>query len=62
MLRKAEAEYWINLSENANSPGDFWKITNCILKKSKINKCGLIQDNNGNVITQVSYDAVTNAI
>ena len=51
MIRKAEAAYWINLFENANSPGDFWKVTNRILKKSKIKKCGPIQDNNGNIIT-----------
>ena len=51
MLRKAEAAYWINFFENANSPGDFWKVTNRILKKSKIKKCGPIQDNNGNIIT-----------
>ncbi|PFX12331.1 hypothetical protein AWC38_SpisGene23732 [Stylophora pistillata] len=38
MLRKAEAAYWLNLFENANSPGDFWKVTNHILKKNKIKK------------------------
>ena len=27
------------------------QVTNCILKKSKIKKCGLTQDKNGNIIT-----------
>ena len=55
MLRKAEAAHWLNvlnLFENANSPGDFWKVTNRILKKNKIKKCGPIQDKNGNIITR----------
>jgi len=51
MLRKAEAAYCLNLFENANSPEVFWKVTNRILKKSKIKKCGPIQDRNGNIIT-----------
>ena len=42
MLRKAQAAYWINLFENANSLKDFWKVTNRILKKSKIKTCGPI--------------------
>ena len=52
MLRKAEAAYLLNLFENANSPGDFWKVTNRILKENKIKKCGPIQDKNGNIITR----------
>ena len=57
MLRKAEVAYWLNLFENANSPGDFWKVTNRILKKNRIKKCGPIQDKNGNVITRSEQKA-----
>ena len=57
MLRKAEAAYWLNLFENANSPGDFWKVTNRILKKNKIKQCGPIQDKNGNIITRSEQKA-----
>ena len=57
MLRKAEAACWLNLFENANSPGAFWKVTNRILKKNKIKKCGPIQDKNGNIITRSEQKA-----
>ena len=46
-----EAAYCLNLFENANSPGDFWKVTNRILKKNKVKKCGPIQDKTGNIMT-----------
>ena len=40
MLRKAEAQYWIKLADNASTPTDFWKISNQILGKSTNTRTG----------------------
>ena len=51
MLRKAEAQYWIKLPDNASTPKDFWKISNQILDKSTNTRIGSLQDTDGNIIT-----------
>ena len=42
MLRKAEAQYWIKLADNASTPKEFWKISNQILGKSTNTRTGSI--------------------
>lgn len=43
MLRRAEANYWINLTEKSKSSRDFWKITYRILKTGRHEEIGPIR-------------------
>ena len=48
LLKNAEAAYWQKLFKETTNPNEFWKLTNQVLRKHKVNNIGPIRDLNLN--------------
>ena len=55
-MREAEAEYWKDKFENANSSSDFWRVVREMQGKSK-GSVGAIKNEDGNIITNAKDKA-----